>query len=70
MGYPCFVATSHRKEKRDNMYHMLRKSVTMHLVWLSVYTVITSLNSVNQLIFVTVKCSVLFEVLTEFLNNV
>jgi hypothetical protein len=29
---------------------------------------ITSLNSVNQLIFVMVKCGVLFEVRTEFLN--
>jgi hypothetical protein len=29
---------------------------------------ITSLNSVNQLIFVMVKCCVLFEVRTEFLN--
>jgi hypothetical protein len=29
---------------------------------------IISLNSVNQLIFVTVKCGVLFEVRTEFLN--
>jgi hypothetical protein len=29
---------------------------------------ITSLNSINQLIFVTVKCGVLFEVRTEFLN--
>jgi hypothetical protein len=27
-----------------------------------------SLNSVNQLIFVMVKCGVLFEVQTEFLN--
>jgi hypothetical protein len=27
-----------------------------------------SLNSVNQLIFVMVKCGVLFEVRTEFLN--
>jgi hypothetical protein len=32
--------------------------------------VIISLNSVNQLIFVMVKCSVLFEVRTEFLNNI
>jgi len=30
--------------------------------------VIVSLNSVNQLIFVMVKCGVLFEVRTEFLN--
>jgi hypothetical protein len=29
-----------------------------------------NLNSVNQLIFVMVKCSVLFEVRTEFLNNI
>jgi hypothetical protein len=29
---------------------------------------IISLNSVNQLILVTVKCGVLFEVRTEFLN--
>jgi hypothetical protein len=30
--------------------------------------VIISLNSVNELIFVMVKCGVLFEVRTEFLN--
>jgi hypothetical protein len=28
------------------------------------------LNSVNQLIFVMVKCGVLFEVRTGFLNNI
>jgi hypothetical protein len=28
------------------------------------------LNSVNQLIFVMVMCGVLFEVRTEFLNNI
>jgi hypothetical protein len=31
---------------------------------------IISLNRVNQLIFVMVKCRVLFEVRTEFLNNI
>jgi hypothetical protein len=30
---------------------------------------IISLNSFNQLIFVMVKCGVLFEVRTEFLSN-
>jgi hypothetical protein len=35
-------------------------------VWLS--TAIISLNNINQLIFVMVKCSVLFMVRTEFLN--
>jgi hypothetical protein len=34
----------------------------------SVYTVIISLNSINDLIFVMVKCDVLFEVRTGFLN--
>jgi hypothetical protein len=29
-----------------------------------------NLNTVNQLIFVMVKCGVLFEVRTEFLNNI
>jgi hypothetical protein len=32
--------------------------------------VIIFLNSVNQLTFVMVKCGVLFEVRTEFLNNI
>jgi hypothetical protein len=31
---------------------------------------ILKLNSVNQLIFVMVKCGVLFQVRTEFLNNI
>jgi hypothetical protein len=29
-----------------------------------------NLNTVNQLIFVMVKCGVLFEVRTDFLNNI
>jgi hypothetical protein len=29
-----------------------------------------NLNSINQLIFVMMKCGVLFEVRTEFLNNI
>jgi hypothetical protein len=33
-------------------------------------TVIISLNSINHLIVVMVKCGVLFEVRTEFLNNI
>jgi hypothetical protein len=31
-------------------------------------TGIISLNSINQMMFVTVKCCVLFEVLTELVN--
>jgi hypothetical protein len=37
-------------------------------VCFSVQTAIMLLNSVNQLIFVMVKCGVLFEVRTEFVN--
>jgi hypothetical protein len=49
------------------------QSVTLHFlfmgsVFFSLTTAIISLNSVNQLIFVMVKCRVLFEVRTEFLN--
>jgi hypothetical protein len=42
------------------------KAPTVLYSQLSVCTL--NLNSVNQLIFVMVKCSVLFEVRTEFLN--
>jgi hypothetical protein len=38
-------------------------------LWYSRQTVL-NLNSVNQLIFVMVTCGVLFEVRTEFLNNI
>jgi hypothetical protein len=34
------------------------------------YTAIISLNWIKNLIFVMVKCGVLFEVRTEFLNNI
>jgi hypothetical protein len=34
------------------------------------YVLYLNLNSVNQLISVMVKCGVLFEVRTEFLNNI
>jgi hypothetical protein len=39
-------------------------------MWFSMQTTTISLNGVNQLIFVKVKCGVLFEVRTEFLNNI
>jgi hypothetical protein len=57
------------------MNHLLWQSVMLHFVfvgfaWLTLYTAIISLNSINKLIFVTVKCGVLFEVWTEFLNNI
>jgi hypothetical protein len=37
---------------------------------LSKKKVMNSLNSVNQLISVILKCGVLFQVRTEFLNNI
>jgi hypothetical protein len=42
----------------------------MGFVWFSLQTAIISLNSINQLIFVMVTCGVLFEVRTDFLNNI
>jgi hypothetical protein len=55
------------------MYQILCPSVIMHFVFMgfvrcSVETAIISLNGVKQLIFVMVKCGVLFEVRTEILN--
>jgi hypothetical protein len=57
------------------MNHLLWQSVMLQFVfigfiWFSWKTAIISLNSINQLIFVMVKFGVLFEVWTEFLNNV
>jgi D-alanyl-lipoteichoic acid acyltransferase DltB (MBOAT superfamily) len=57
------------------MNHLLWQSVVLHFVFtgfvrFSLLTAIISLNSVNQLIFVMVKCGVLFEVRTGFLNNI
>jgi hypothetical protein len=42
----------------------------MGYVWSSLLTSIITLNSVIQLIFVMVKCGVVFEVRIEFLNNI
>jgi hypothetical protein len=63
------------KPSDNYMYHPQKQSVMLNfvfvgLVWFSVWTWIISLNSVNQLIFVMVKCSVFFAVRTEFLNSI
>jgi hypothetical protein len=57
------------------MYLLPQQSLTRHFVFMGsvrfLQTIpIISLNSVNQLIFVIVKYGVLFEVRTEFLNNI
>jgi hypothetical protein len=41
----------------------------MGVEWFLEWTVVISLNVINQLIFVMVKYCVLFEVRTEFLNT-
>jgi hypothetical protein len=50
------------------MYHLLYQSVTFHFVFMGVFMIL-SVNSVNYLIFVMVKCSVLFEVRPELLKS-
>jgi hypothetical protein len=55
------------------MNHLLWQSAMLYFVFIgfalfSLYTAIISLNSINELIVVIVKCCVLFEVWTEFLN--
>jgi hypothetical protein len=42
----------------------------MDFLCFSFKTAIIYLNSINQLTFVMVQCGVLFEVRTEFLNNI
>jgi hypothetical protein len=46
----------------------LKSGVLTNFKWL--YSWAQTLNNVKQLIFVMVKCGVLFEVRTEFLNNI
>jgi hypothetical protein len=57
------------------MYQALKQSVMQYFVfmrclWFFLQATISSLISVIHLIFVKVKYSVLFEVRTEFLNNI
>jgi hypothetical protein len=71
----CCSITSELVGSFEAVYHLLYQSVTIHFVFMdlarfSVQTGIISLNSIKQLIFVMVKCGVLFEVRTEFLNNI
>jgi hypothetical protein len=49
-----------QNERPFHVWYMTRPSHSSSL----------NLNSVKQLIFVMVKCGVLFEVWTEFLNNI
>jgi hypothetical protein len=46
----------------------ISNSAFIYFAWFSLQIAIISLNSVNQLISVMVKCGVLFEVRTELLN--
>jgi hypothetical protein len=62
------------KQSRNYTYRLILQPVTLHFVfmafiWYSVYTVIIFLNGINKLIFVMMKCGVLFEVRTELLNS-
>jgi hypothetical protein len=55
------------------LYHLIKQSVCLHFVFmcfvlLTVWSAIISLNSVNRLIFATVKCGIFFAVRTGFLN--
>jgi uncharacterized membrane protein YuzA (DUF378 family) len=46
----------------------MQNFVFVGFVSFSLLTAIISLNSIDQLIYIIVKCSVLFEVRAEFLN--
>jgi hypothetical protein len=63
------------KRNGNYMYHTLQQSVTLHFVFMdsvlfSQKTAIIALNSLNILMLVMVTTGILFEVRTEFLNNI
>jgi hypothetical protein len=58
------------KPSGNYIYHRLLQSITLYFVYLIRFLAIISSNSVNQLIFLMVKCVVLFEVRTGFLNKI
>jgi hypothetical protein len=53
----------------DRIMELLEKKIRMEQAGFRRNWYCVTLNSVNQLIFVMVKCGVLFEVRTEFLNK-
>jgi hypothetical protein len=57
------------KPNGNYMYQLLKSAFCTSVLYDS-QSIINSLNSVTQLIFVMVKCGVLFEVRTGFLNNI
>jgi hypothetical protein len=64
-----FHDPSRRSIPQDSHLHTCH--ITANVLNNRTRTVVSlNLNSVNQLIFVMVKCDVLFEVRTEFLNNI
>jgi hypothetical protein len=60
----------HSLVRIHNVMLMQRKDVSFHFLHYNLIRPHLNLNSVNQLIFVMVKCGVLFEVRTEFLNTI
>jgi hypothetical protein len=73
LKFQCLNPIEPLKPDVNYMYHLYEHSLTIYFVftyflWFSLQTAIISLNSVNRLIFVTVKCGVFFAVRTGFLN--
>jgi hypothetical protein len=56
--------------KPKNSRELRGRDLTNLTIFITSSNTLLNLNSVNQLIFVIVKCGVLFEVRTEFLNNI
>jgi hypothetical protein len=72
-GIPIQISFNLLKASGNYMSQIYLQSVKLYFVFMefvlfSLYTAIISLNSINELMFVMVKCGVLFEVRTGFLN--
>jgi hypothetical protein len=70
----CFqVNVLENSNSKSRMYDSGCKNLQSHYEFWprpNIEIILLNLNSVNQLIFVMVQCGVLFEVRTEFLNNI
>jgi hypothetical protein len=66
--YGFLVATNPLKLSGKYMYHLLDQPVNLQFVF--GFFMVLTVNSDNQLIFIMVKCGVLFEVRAEFLNDI
>jgi hypothetical protein len=66
---PCLIYVKHQS-CTENHLQMYTTAINFSIFFDVCPCLLLNLNSVNQLIVVMVKCGVLFEVRTGYLNNI